>query len=97
MSLGAIMGVVGLLTAVLLGLRARAQLRRLRRGDLVKVTIPRTLAGPLSTGTRLDAGAALKKSGMSTLEVRALLDGDHDQELLDLYWALMDAGDGARR
>ena len=95
MSLGAITGAIVLLTALLLGLRARAQLRRLRRGDLVKVPIPRTLAGPLAIGTRLDAGAALKKAGMPTRAVRALLDGDHDQELLDRYWALKDAGDSA--
>lgn len=95
MSLRAIMGAIALLTAVLVGLRARAQLRRLRRGDLVRVPIPRTLAGPLSTGTRLDAGAALKKAGMPIHEVRALTNGDHDQELLDRYWALIDGGDSA--
>jgi hypothetical protein len=88
MSLGAITGVVGLLMAVILALRARARLRGLRLGDLVKVPVPRQLAGPLAIGTRLDIGAALKESGMNRDEIRALLDGDHDQELIDRYWSL---------
>jgi hypothetical protein len=90
MSLGAITGFVVLATALILGLRARARLRGLRRGDLVKAPIPRQLAGPLAVGTRLDIGAALKKAGVPPDKIRPLLDGQHDQELLDRYWALAD-------
>jgi hypothetical protein len=86
-SLGALTGGLVLLTALILGLRSRARLRSLRRGDLARMPIPRTLAGPLAVGTRLDIGAALKKDGLSPDEIRPLLDGEHDQELLDRYWS----------
>ena len=87
MSFGAITGGMVLLTALILGLRARARMKGLRAGDLVKVPIPRELAGPLAIGTRLDIGAALKQRGMPRAEVRLLLDGEHDEELLQRYWA----------
>jgi hypothetical protein len=88
MSMGAITGGLVLLTALILGLRARARLRGLRAGDLAKVPIPRELHGPLAMGTRLDIGAALKAAGVARDDIRPLLDGEHDQELLDRYWAL---------
>jgi hypothetical protein len=68
-------------------MRARAKLGPLRAGDFMKVAIPRSLDGPLAMGTRLDIAAALKKRGTSPTELRPLLDGNHDQELLDRYWA----------
>ena len=75
----------------LFALRARARLRGMRAGDLVKVAIPRQLDAPLAMGTRLDIGAALKKAGTSMDEVRPLLDRQQDQELLDRYWKLSDS------
>lgn len=81
-----ILGVVVLVNALVLMLRARRRLRGLRTGDLVKVPIPRTLERPLAMGTRLDIAAELKKRGVPLDELRPLLDGNHDQELLDRYW-----------
>ena len=93
MSIGAYTGAMVLLTAIILGLRARARLKGLRAGDLVRVPIPRTLDQPLAMGTRLDIAAALKRAGIARDEIRPLLDGDHDQELLDRYWALPGVAD----
>jgi hypothetical protein len=61
-----------------------------RAGDFVKVAIPRTADSPLAMGTRLDVAAALKKRGHAPADLRPLLDGRHDQELLDRYWKEMD-------
>lgn len=58
----------------------------LRGGDFIKGAIPRTADKPLAMGTRLDVAAALKKRGHKADELRPLLDGAHDQELLDRYW-----------
>ena len=58
----------------------------LRGGDFFKVEIPRTVDKPLAMGTRLDIAAALKKRGHKPDDLRPLLDGAHDQELLDRYW-----------
>ena len=62
----------------------------MRAGDFTKVAIPRTADEPLAMGTRLDIAAALKKRGHKVDELRPLLDGAHDQELLDRYWKAMD-------
>ena len=75
------------LAALLFVARMRAKLGPIRAGDFVKVAIPRTLERPLAMGTRLDIAAALKKRGVPPDELRPLLDGNHDQELLDRYWA----------
>jgi hypothetical protein len=83
-----------LLAAALFVLRARARLRGMRAGDLFKVEVPRQLARPLAMGTRIDIGAVLKKAGTPAAEIRPLLDGQHDRELLDRYWALRDGGGG---
>jgi hypothetical protein len=74
----------------LLGLALVLKLRHLRRGDFVRVAIPRTADRPLAMGTRLDVAAALKKRGHGADELRPLLDGAHDQELLDRYWKEQD-------
>jgi hypothetical protein len=78
--------------AVVVGGLALFTLRRggLRAGDFIKVAIPRTADKPLAMGTRLDIAAALKKRGTNAAELRPLLDGAHDQELLDRYWKEMD-------
>jgi hypothetical protein len=77
--------------AVAVGLLVVFQLMRgIRAGDFVKVKIPRTLERPLAMGTRLDAVAALKKRGYTPDTLRPLLDGNHDQELLDAYWEEID-------
>jgi hypothetical protein len=65
-------------------------MRGMRAGDLVKVKIPRTLERPLAMGTRLDAAAALGKRGYTAETLRPLIDGNHDQELLDAYWKEID-------
>ncbi len=61
-----------------------------RAGDFVKVGIPRTADRPLAMGTRMDIAAALKKRGDSPGDLRSLIDGTRDQELLDRYWAASD-------
>jgi hypothetical protein len=66
-------------------------LARSKVGDFVKVEIPRTLGAPLAMGTRLDCAAALKKAGVPREEIAPLVDGRHDQELLDRYWQVKDA------
>ena len=45
---------------------------------------------PLAMGTRLDCASVLKKAGVPRDELGKLIDGNHDQELLDRYWKLMD-------
>jgi hypothetical protein len=80
--------------AVAVGLLVVAKVMRsmkgVRAGDFVKVKIPRTLERPLAMGTRLDMAAALKKRGYKPEALRPLLDGKHDQELLDAYWKELD-------
>lgn len=77
---------VGLLVVV----RVMRGMKGMRAGDFVKVKIPRTLEKPLAMGTRLDAAAALTKRGYKPDTLRPLLDGHHDQELLDAYWKELD-------
>ena len=80
-----VIAVVSIAFAVL---RVRTKLGgEFRAGDFFKTTIPRTLDRPLAMGTRLDIAAALKKRGTTREELKPLLDGNHDQELLDRYWA----------
>jgi hypothetical protein len=62
-------------------------LARMKKGDLFRVAIPRTLDKPLAMGTRLDIAAALAQDGVSRDEIRTLVDGAHDRELLARYWS----------
>jgi len=83
---------IGAVAAIGGWLKLRARMGgSVRLGDFVKVPIPRTLDRPLATGTRLDIAAALKKAGTPPAELRPLLDGEHDAELLERYWKLKDA------
>jgi hypothetical protein len=77
---------VGLLVV----LKVMRGMRGMRAGDFVKVKIPRTVDRPLAMGTRLDIAAALTKRGHKAETVRPLIDGDHDQALLDAYWQELD-------
>ena len=78
---------IALVSMLVMGL----SIRRMRMGDLIKVEIPRRLGDPLATGTRMDCAAALNKAGVPREEVARLVDGAHDQDLLDRYWAVRDA------
>jgi hypothetical protein len=77
------------ITIALVALIIILKVRRATRGglgDFMKVAIPRTIDKPLAMGTRLDAAAALKKRGYKLDQLRPLIDGGRDQELVDLYW-----------
>lgn len=82
------------ITAVIMSLRIWRALRGKGAGDFLKVAIPRTVDKPLSMGTRLDIAAALKKHGAKPVDLRPLLDGAHDQELLDRYWKAVESSQG---
>jgi hypothetical protein len=85
-------GAILLINIAILILRARAKLGgSLRMGDFFRVDIPRTADQPLAMGTRLDCAAVLKVAGVPKDELRKLIDGNHDQELLDRYWKLPQA------
>jgi hypothetical protein len=79
-------GAAAVVAALAMIVRVRRTMGPLRAGDFWKVDVPRTVDRPLAMGTRLDAAAALKKSGVPADELRVLIDGDHDQELVDRYW-----------
>jgi hypothetical protein len=84
-------GLIFVVNIVILVLRARAKLGgSVRAGDFFKVDIPRKAEAPLAMGTRLDCASVLKKAGVPRDELGKLIDGNHDQELLDRYWKLMD-------
>lgn len=91
--------VIALAIVIVIGLTLLKWTRRHgapRAGDFFKVAIPRTLDRPLAMGTRMDVAAVLKKAGVPTAEIRGLIDGAHDEELLARYWAIRDqAGGGA--
>jgi hypothetical protein len=82
------------LAAVIVTIKIWLAVRGKGAGDFFKVAIPRTLDKPLAMGTRLDIAAALKKHGTQVDELRPLLDGAHDQELLDRYWNALEPPQG---
>ena len=86
------------MTIALLALIIFLKFRRLTRGglgDFIKIAIPRMVDKPLAMGTRLDDAAALKKRGYPLDQLRPLIDGGRDQELVDLYWKEADLGTAA--
>ncbi len=75
-----------IVAVVAVWLAVRRTFGTLRAGDFFKVAIPRTVDKPLSMGTRLDCASALKKAGVPRAEIDRLLQGELDQQLVDLYW-----------
>jgi hypothetical protein len=77
-----------LVSGLVLYFRLSPRLRGMKMGDFVRVPIPKQL-GPgetLAMGTRMDIASALKKKGVPTPELRALVDAKDDRALVERYW-----------
>lgn len=70
----------------------------LKKGDFLRVSVPRTAEdGPLAMGTRLDVAASLKKAGVPMEQIRTWIDTQDDAALLERYWELHDAAEERKR
>ena len=90
---------VALIPLVLLALRFKQAFPGgLKKGDFLRVSVPRTDEdGPLAMGTRLDVAASLKKAGVPMDQLRTWIDAKDDAALLERYWELHDAAEERKR